>query len=62
MKTITKNWKTTVAGVCAILTAIASAVTALVDGDPSTNMDIAATIAAVMAGVGLIAAKDGTTK
>ena len=32
------------------------------DGDPTTNLDIAATIAAVTAGIGLIMAKDATEK
>ena len=31
---------------------------ALFDGDPSTNLDITTTIAAVTAGIGLIWAKD----
>jgi len=32
------------------------------DGDPSTNIDIASTIAAVTAGIGLIWAKDADKK
>jgi hypothetical protein len=53
-----KSWKTTVTGVCAILTVLAGAVKLLVDNDPATNPDWAATIAAVVAGIGLIAARD----
>jgi len=53
-----KSWKTTVMGVCAILTAVAGAVKLLVDGDPATNPDWTATLAAVAAGIGLIAARD----
>ena len=40
------------------MVAVGGALKALFDGDPTTNLDIAATIAAVTAGVGLIAAKD----
>lgn len=52
------SWKTTLSGVCAIVTAVAAAVLAFVDDDPATKVEIATTIAAVMAGVGLIAARD----
>ena len=52
------SWKTTVMGVCAILTAVVGAVKLLVDGDPATNPDWTAVIAAVAAGIGLIAARD----
>jgi hypothetical protein len=57
-----KNTKTTLAGIGAILVAIGGCLKALFDGDPSTNVDLAATIAAVTAGVGLIAAKDAEKK
>ena len=53
-----KNTKTTLAGIGAILVAIGGALKALFDGDPSTNIDLASTIAAVTAGFGLIMAKD----
>lgn len=53
-----KNFKTTALGIATILTALSSAAVALLDGDPATNFDIAAIIAAVTAGVGLIVAKD----
>ena len=52
------NWKTTLAGVGAILVAVGGALKSLFDGDPTTNIDIASTIAAVTAGIGLIWAKD----
>ena len=52
------SWKTTVAGVAAILTAVGSALTAFLDNDPTTVMDVGATVAAIMAGVGLILARD----
>ena len=53
-----KNTKTTLAGIGAILVAVGGALRAAFDGDPTTNLDIAATIAAVTAGIGLIMAKD----
>jgi hypothetical protein len=57
-----KNTKTTLAGVGAILVAVGGALKALFDGDPSTNLDLTTTIAAVTAGVGLIWAKDAEKK
>lgn len=56
------NKNTTIAGVGAILVAVGSVLTAMFDGDPATNADFAAAIAAVIAGVGLIMAKDATNK
>jgi len=56
------NWKTTAAGVGSILVAVGGALKAIFDGDPNTNMDIAATIAAITAGIGLISAKDAEKK
>jgi hypothetical protein len=53
-----KNTKTTLAGLGAILIAVGGALRAAFDADPSTNIDIASTIAAVTAGIGLIMAKD----
>ena len=52
------NWKTTAAGIIAIVMALCTAITAVIDNNPLTNIDIGATTAAVMAGVGLIFAKD----
>ena len=52
------NAKTTLAGIGSILAAVGFALKAIFDNDPTTNVDIGATIAAVTAGVGLIAAKD----
>ena len=57
-----KNTKTTLAGIGTILVAVGSALKALFDGDPSTNLDLTATIAAVTAGIGLIWAKDAEKK
>ena len=57
-----KNLKTTFAGIGAILVAVGGALKAIFDGDPSTNVDLTTTIAAVTAGFGLIAAKDAEKK
>lgn len=57
-----KNTKTTLAGIGAILVAIGGTLKALFDGDPSTSVDLTATIAAVSAGIGLIMAKDASEK
>lgn len=56
------NFKTTALGIATILTAVASATIALLDGDPATSFDIGAVIAAVTAGFGLIFAKDAEKK
>lgn len=52
------SWKTTTAGIAAIVVALATAVGALFDADPTTLPDWGAVAAAVMAGIGLIAARD----
>lgn len=52
------SWKTTTAGIAAIVAALATAVGALFDADPVTMPDWGAVAAAVMAGIGLIAARD----
>jgi|LauGreDrversion4_2_1035121.scaffolds.fasta_scaffold1127352_2 hypothetical protein len=49
---------TTVAGIGAILVAIGGVLVAMFDGDATTAPDIATAVAAVIAGVGLILAKD----
>lgn len=53
-----KSWKTSAAGIGAILIAVGSALTATFDGDPATVADWGAVVAAVIAGIGLIAARD----
>lgn len=53
-----KSWKTTVTGIAAVLTAVGAALTALFDADPSTNIDVTTTASAIMAGIGLIFARD----
>jgi len=53
-----KSWKTTAAGIAAIVAALATAVGALFDADPTTLPDWGAVAAAIIAGIGLIAARD----
>ena len=53
-----KDRNTTVLGVAAILTAVGSLLTAMFDSDPATLPDWGSTAAAVIAGIGLIFAKD----
>ena len=53
-----KDRNTTVLGVAAILTAVGSLLTAMFDADPATVADWGTAAAAVIAGVGLIFAKD----
>ncbi len=50
-----KSWKTTVTGVCSIVAAITGAISSIANDHP---VDWATVIAAIMAGVGLITAKD----
>lgn len=52
------NRNTTIAGIGAILVAVGGLLTAMFDGDASTLPDYASVVAAVIAGVGLILAKD----
>lgn len=55
-----KSWKTTAAGVGAILVAIGAAMSAQFDADPATSPDWGAVIAAIIAGIGLIMARDNS--
>lgn len=57
-----ENKNTTIAGIGAILVAVGAALKAWFDGDTTTAVDFATTIAAVIAGVGLIMAKDASNK
>jgi len=52
------NRNTTVAGIGSILVAVGAVLTALFDGDPLTLPDYPTAVAAILAGVGLILAKD----
>jgi hypothetical protein len=55
-----KSWKTTGAGVAAIMVAGGAALAALTDNNASTVPDWPALIAALIAGIGLIFAKDNS--
>lgn len=55
------NRNTTVAGIGAILVAVGGVLTAMFDGDPATTADFTSAVAAVIAGIGLILAKDAKT-
>ena len=52
------SWRTTCAGIAAIVAAGATACAALFDADPSTVPEWGVVIAAIVAGFGLIAARD----
>ena len=52
------NRNTTVAGVASICIAVCGVLLALFDGDAGTNPDFASAAAGIMAGIGLILAKD----
>lgn len=56
------NRNTTVAGIGSILVAVGGILVAIFDGDPSTQPDFTTAVAAVVAGVGLILAKDAAPK
>jgi hypothetical protein len=56
------NRNTTVAGIATILVAVGSILTAIFDGNASTVPDYASAVAAIMAGIGLIFAKDAKEK
>ena len=53
-----KSWKTTLAGVGAIMVAVGAALAAHFDSDASTVANWGAVMAAVIAGIGLIVARD----
>jgi len=52
------SWKTSAAGIGAILIAVGSAVSAQFDSDPATVADWGAVVAAILAGIGLLFARD----
>ena len=55
-----KSWKTTAAGVGAILVAVGAAMSAQFDADAATVPDWGAVLAAIIAGIGLIMARDNS--
>ena len=52
------SWRTTALGIVAVLTAVLGFAKAMLDGDPATDPDVAALAAALVAGFGLLFAKD----
>lgn len=52
------SWRTTVTGILAIVVAVAGALKSELDGDPTTSADWGSVAAAVMAGIGLVLARD----
>lgn len=56
--TQTKSWRTTTTGVLAIIIGVSAALKAELDGDASTVADWGTVAAAILAGVGLIMARD----
>ena len=52
------NKNTTIAGIGSILVAVGGLLVAWFDGDTATSPDFTTAIAAIMAGIGLIMAKD----
>ncbi len=54
----TRSWKTTTAGLAAILAALFAALTAERDGDPATVADWNTVAIAAAAGAGLLSARD----
>ena len=57
-----KSWHTTLAGIGAILSAIGAALTAQFDADPATVAQWATLVPAIIAGVGLILARDNNKR
>lgn len=52
------SWKTTLAGIAAIVAAVGTAVSAQFDNDPATVPNWSMVIGMITAGVGLILARD----
>jgi hypothetical protein len=52
------NWKTSVTGILTVLISVASILKAFLDGTPIT--DFATHVAAIIAGLGLVFAKDAS--
>lgn len=54
-----KNWKTTLAGLGAILISVGVAMQAFFDGNPETVVNWEVVLASLVAGLGLVFARDG---
>ena len=57
---VTKNWKTSLAGVCTAVMAIADMIVKLCDGNPATTPDYTLVVATITAAIGLLCARDVT--
>lgn len=55
---IRSSWRTSSLGIITIISAVCGVASLLLDGVPTTNPDWTTTIASVMAGIGLITARD----
>lgn len=53
-----KSWKTTVAGIAALLAVVATAIASQFDGDASTTAEWGAVVTAVFVALGLAASRD----
>lgn len=53
-----KSWKTTTVGILAIVAAASNAISATLDSDPATVPNWEIVVAAMLAGIGLIFARD----
>jgi len=52
------SWRTTTLGILTIVIAVCTGLKALIDGDPTTNVDIPVLATAITSGFGLIKARD----
>lgn len=59
IKALFKSWKTSSAGITALLSAVSMALPALTDGDPNTIPDWQGIMTLVLVGFGLVSSKDG---
>jgi len=57
-----KSWKTTLAGLGVLFSALGAALQAQFDGDPATVPDWAVVVTALFAAVGLLLARDNDMK
>jgi hypothetical protein len=55
---MTKSWKTSLAGIATIGVVVFAALEAQFDGNPLTTANWGAVVASVIAGIGLLAARD----
>jgi hypothetical protein len=53
-----KNWRTTTLGVLGLISLLIGATTAVLDGDPATNVDLAVLLPLLFAGISSLVSKD----